>query len=576
MDQRPTSLGDALRQSAARFPDRSAISFHAEGGRKGDGFASLTYTQLLEKTRQFSGALRELGLVRGDRLAILSENCPEWAFADWGALSLGIEVVPIYPTLPPDQAQYIVRDCGAKVALAGDAAQAAKLVSLPDLQVLQLRGGGSLDEMAKTGSISKEEWNAEIDKTGPENVATIIYTSGTTGLPKGAMIPHRAGLHVVHAASDLIHLDENDRFLSFLPMSHVYERIVGQWLPIVIGANIAFAKSLKSLAGDMLIAKPTILLCVPRFLEQFRDTAIEGSQKLPGLQRKLFDLAMSQGTRRARGKFAPLAGILDSLVGKKVRARVGGELRFFVSGGAGLPQHVAEFYLSMGFVVLQGYGLTETTGGTCINPIEDNRYWTVGYPMDMDVKIAEDGEILVRGGGLMLGYYNLPEETAQAIDRDGYFHTGDIGEFEGKSLKITDRKKDLLVLGNGKNIAPQPIENKLKASPLIAEAVVLGDGMEYCVALLVPRLDAVNAKLKAEGKPAAVEGSLGDNADVRALLKSEVDVVNKTLANFEFVKKFAVLEKPFTIDNGELTPTLKVKRKVVKERYADKIAALRQ
>lgn len=540
-------------------------------------FRPITYGELAESVRHYAYALRELGLKRGDRLVILSENAPEWAFTDWAALCLGIVVVPIYPTLPSDQATYIVKDAQAKVVVAGDASQLAKTAGIEGVRTILLRGSeDSLSALAEKGAIDEADWKMEIDATGPEDLATIIYTSGTTGLPKGAMIPHRAGLHVAIAAGEIIHLSENDRFLSFLPMSHVYERVAGQWLPVIVGASIAYSKSLMSLAGDLVAAQPTILLCVPRFLESFRDKALEGAEKLPPLNRWLFNKAIAQGTARARGKFAPFAGLLDKIVGKKLRAKVGGKLRFFVSGGAALPQHVAEFYMAMGLTVLQGYGLTETTGGSSINVPEDNKYWTVGFPLGMEFKIAEDGEILMRGKGLMLGYYNLPEETAKAIDSEGFFHTGDIGEFEGKHLKITDRKKDLLVLGNGKNVAPQPIENKLVASPHIQEAVVLGDGMEYCVALIVPKFDAVQAYLATEGKPPAVEGQMGGNADVFTLIKKEIDAVNKTLANFELVKKFAILEKPFSIESGELTPTLKVKRKVVKERYADQIAALRQ
>jgi len=550
------------------------MHFHGEG-RKSE-FQSITYRELVSRVRSFCWALKQLGLARGDRLVVLSENCPEWAWTDWAALSLGIEVVPIYPTLPSDQASYIAQNCEAKVAVAGDSSQEEKLKGVSGLRTIQLKGPGSLTELAANGQLSEEEWSREIDATDPEDIATIIYTSGTTGLPKGAMIPHRAGLHVAISAGEIVHLDEHDLFLSFLPMSHVYERVAGQWLPIIIGGGVAYAKSLMTLASDMAAAKPTIMLCVPRFLESFREKALEGAEKLTGLPRKLFFWNLSQGTKKARGQFAPFAGILDKVVGSKLRERVGGRLRFFVSGGAALPQHVAEFFIATGLNVIQGYGLTETTGGTCINPPQDNKYWTVGYSLGMDIKIAEDGEILVKGPGLMKGYYNLPEETAQAIDADGYFHTGDIGEFEGKSLKITDRKKDLLVLGNGKNVAPQPIENKLKTSPLVAEAVVLGDGMEYCVALIVPKVEAVNARLSAEGKSPVQEGELASSADVKALLKREIDAVNKTLANFELVKKFAVIEKPFTIESGELTPTLKVKRKVIKERYANEIASLRQ
>jgi long-chain acyl-CoA synthetase len=301
-------------------------------------------------------------------------------------------------------------------------------------------------------------------------------------------------------------------------------------------------------------------------LEAFSDRVASAVDKEGGLKKKLFDLGLSQGVKKARGQFAPLAGLTDKLVMSKIRARTGGRLRFFVSGGAALPPHVAEFLLATKLGVLQGYGLTETAGGTCINHPDRNKYWTVGEPLDMELRIAEDGEILLRGPGIMAGYYNLPEETEKVIDADGWFHTGDIGEMEGQSLKITDRKKDIIVLGNGKNVAPQPIENKLKQSPFISEAVVLGDAMDACVALIIPNFEAVRKEL---GLPE--DANLSNNDDARKLIRRELDKTNKTLAPFEMVKKHALLDEPFSQETGELTPTLKVKRKVVKEKFADVI-----
>ncbi|MER3496999.1 MAG: long-chain fatty acid--CoA ligase, partial [Armatimonadota bacterium] len=280
---------------------------------------------------------------------------------------------------------------------------------------------------------------------------------------------------------------------------------------------------------------------------------------------------LAQGTLRAQGKSAPLFFLTDRLVGKKVRARAGSSFRYFVSGGAALAPAVAEFFMAFGFGVLQGYGLTETAGGTCVNRPDDNRYWTVGPPLDMEIKIAEDGEILVRGDGLFDGYWNLPEATAAAMTADGWFQTGDIGTLEGANLRITDRKKDILVLGNGKNVAPQPIENKLKAQAHIKEAVVLGDGMESCVALVVPKLEALREELGL-----AEDAPVSQDARARALIKKEIDAVNKTLNGYELIKKFEILDNPFTQESGELTPSHKVKRRVIKERYADRIEQMRR
>ncbi len=554
-----TSLGDLLRKQAAQYGNKAAILSSSK-----DGFQPTSYAEMATIVRSYAGALQSLGIKRGDKVAILSENSPEWAYADWACSSLGIVSVPVYPSLPADQAQYIVCDAEASLVLCGDEEQLKKTSPLNSVRSVLLKGPGSLAEMAAASALTEQEWNAEIDQTTRGDLFTIIYTSGTTGQPKGAMLTHEVPLHVCESAVQRIPLLDSDTFLSFLPMSHVYERIAGQVLPIQMGATVAYAKSLASLATDMQKVRPTIMLCVPRFLEAFADRVSSAIEKEGGMKKKLYDLALSQGVKKAKGQFAPLAGLTDKLVMSKIRARTGGRVRFFVSGGAALAPHVAEFLLATKLGVLQGYGLTETGGGTCINHPDRNKYWTVGEPLDMEVRIAEDGEILLRGPAIMQGYYNLPEETAQVIDPEGWFHTGDIGEMEGQSLKITDRKKDIIVLGNGKNVAPQPIENKLKQSPFISEAVVLGDAMDACVALIIPNYEAVRKELGV-----GEDVLLSTSDDARKLIKREIDRANKTMAPFEMVKKHAILDQAFSQETGEMTPTLKVKRKVVREKYAN-------
>jgi len=554
-----------LRDSCKRYA--SNIAMMASAGK--EGYVEITYADLYQKVHRYAGVVKSFGLQKGDRLVILSENCVEWALVDWASQTLGIVVVPIYPTLPADQASYIVKDCGAKIVVAGDDTQRKKVADLEGVQTILLKGtDDSIATKVESNihPLEKDDWEAHIDQVQQDDIATIIYTSGTTGLPKGAMLAHRGFLMLFHSIVENIPLDEKDRFLCFLPMSHVFERTDGQYLPISFGGSIAYAKNLMTLGKDMENCQPTVMLVVPRFLESTMDKILDGQKKQPPIRQKLFAWALSEGTKRFHGKFAPFFWLTDMLVGKKVRARIGGRLRFFVAGGAALPAHVAEFFGAFRLKILQGYGLTETYSGVCVNHPDRNRYETVGEPIPgVELKIAEDGEILFRGAARMVGYYNLPEETKQAIDDEGWFHTGDIGEFDGKHLKITDRKKDLLVLGNGKNVAPQPIENKLRSSHFIQEAVVLGDGMDYCIALIVPNMEAVKAELGPK-EP--------NDPDVKALIKKEIDRINKTVANFEMVKKHAILDKPFTIESGELTPTLKVKRKVVKERYADVIASL--
>jgi len=550
------SLADTLRHSCRTWPDKTAMLVP-----EGKEFRSISYRELEDLVRRVSAVLKEWGLQRGDRLALQSENCYEWSIVDWACRCLGVILVPIYPTLPADQTIYIVRDAECAAVISSTPEQQAKVVEFEGRKRLL----PEIMEAAKTTDMSVADWEREVDVAQINEVSTFIYTSGTTGNPKGAMLSHRSIMHVCKFAQDNYPLNHEDTFLTFLPMSHVFERVAGQALPIYMGATVAFSKSLATLASDLMTVQPTVMLCVPRFLEATMDKIVDGAKKQPPLRQKLFFMALDQGAKRADGQFAPLSGILDKIVGEKIRARVGGKMRFFVSGGAALPPHVARFYLAFRFNVLQGWGLTETAAGTTLNHPDRNKYWTVGEPMGMDIKIADDGEILVKGPGLMEGYYNLPEESAQAIDADGWFHTGDIGEFEGKSLKITDRKKDIIVLANGKNVAPQKIENTLKESAFIQEVVLFGDGHEFLYGLIIPNFERVREHLGVD----ADDATLASRDDVKALVKSELDAVNKTLADFEKVKKHAVLAASFSIETGELTPSLKVRRKVVKEKFAD-------
>ena len=546
--------------NSVKYADRPAILNPGK-----DGYEPITYKEFWDRVRGYAAVLIGLGVQPGEKVVILSDNCIEWPFLDFAICSLGGVSAAIYPTLPADQAQYIAEDSDARYAFCGTPELAKKLEGAKNLTVKLLRGEGSIDEESQTATLDEQAWLKRVEGVDINSVYTLIYTSGTTGKPKGAMLTHRAFLHVVSEAKGYLSITDEDVFLSFLPLSHVFERIASLF-GYYAGACIAMNRNLATLAGDFTKVQPTFMASVPRFLESFRDRVLDSVSKAPPIRQKLFALALSQGTKKAKGEFAPLFPITDKLVGAKIRERLGGKFRHFISGGAALPPHIAEFYLAMGISALQGYGLTETAGGTCVNHPTRNKYWTVGEPLAMELRIAEDGEILFRGPAIMEGYYKLPEETAAAIDPEGWFHTGDIGEMEGPSLKITDRKKDIIVLGNGKNIAPQPIENRIRQSLLIQEAVVLGDGMDHLVALIVPNFEAVRKELGL-----ADSDHIETNKEARQLIKKEIDKINKLVAPFEMVKKFELLSQPFSIESGELTPTLKVKRRVIRERYGDLI-----
>jgi len=552
-------------------------------------YRPITYTELGRRVYAFARALHELGVRKGDRVSILAENCPEWAITDWATLCLGAITVPIYPTLTAPQVGEILRDSEPKVLVVSDKKQRRKACEAvegtglnPQMICIEPDSGSetpSFEQMLnQPGALTESELRALVDASQPDDIITFIYTSGTTGEPKGAMLTHRNLISNIEAVLELIDWRPDDVFLSFLPLSHVFERMGGHFLPIYAGLTIAYAESLFTLANDMLEVKPTLMLGVPRFYASVMDRILASVRQMPPLRQKLFYRMLEVGKVYAQcwreGRSAPLGvrlqhAVLDKLVAAKIRERVGGRLRYFISGGAALPKEVAEFFHAFGILILEGYGLTETSPVLTVNPPNAPRFGSVGKPIPgVEIKIAEDGEILARGPNIMLGYYKKPEATAAAIDPDGWFHTGDVGHMDADGyLYITDRKKDIIVLANGKNVAPQPIENMLKQSELVQEAVVYGDGMSAPVALIVPNIDALRAFAKQAGIEADGDALLNHDA-IQKRFRQELERVNRELADFQRLKGFRLISKPFSIETGELTPTLKVKRRVVAEKYA--------
>jgi long-chain acyl-CoA synthetase len=578
------TLSKAFWRSVVQHGEKPALLVKRE-----KQYRPITYTELGRRVYAFARALHELGVRKGDRVAILAENCPEWAITDWATLCLGAITVPIYPTLTAPQVSEILRDSEPKVLVVSDKKQRRKACEAvegtglnPQMICIEPDSGSetpSFEQMLnQPGALTESELRALVDASQPDDIITFIYTSGTTGEPKGAMLTHRNLISNIEAVLELIDWRPDDVFLSFLPLSHVFERMGGHFLPIYAGLTIAYAESLFTLANDMLEVKPTLMLGVPRFYASVMDRILASVRQMPPLRQKLFYRMLEVGKVYAQcwreGRSAPLGvrlqhAVLDKLVAAKIRERVGGRLRYFVSGGAALPKEVAEFFHAFGILIIEGYGLTETSPVLTVNPPRAPRFGSVGKPIrGVEIKIAEDGEILARGPNIMLGYYKKPEATAAAIDPDGWFHTGDVGYMDKDGyLYITDRKKDILVLANGKNVAPQPIENMLKQSELIQEAVVYGDGMSAPVALIVPNIDALRAFAKQAGIEADGDALLNHDA-IQKRFRQELERVNRELADFQRLKGFRLISKPFSIETGELTPTLKVKRRVVAEKYA--------
>jgi long-chain acyl-CoA synthetase len=418
----------------------------------------------------------------------------------------------------------------------------------------------------------------------PDDVATIIYTSGTTGEPKGAMLTHSNIASNVAACLEVIDLGPADTMLSFLPLSHIFERMAGLYAMLAAGATIAYAESMELVAANAVEVHPTILTGVPRFYEKVYARVMENALAQPALRKRIFFWGLHQGLARARARFegrrlpwlaARRAAIADRLVGAKVRARVGGRLRFCISGGAPLPPKVMEFFFAVGIPIIEGYGLTETSPVICLNRLGHEKPGSVGPPVPgVEVRIAEEGEILTRGPHVMQGYFKNDEATRAAL-RDGWFHTGDVGRLDADgTLTITDRLKDLLVTAGGKKVAPQPLEGRLKSSKWVAEAILLGDRRPFIVCLIVPNFANLESDAKARGRPFASRAALLAQPETRALFQAEIDKLNQDLAPFERVKKFALLERDLSQEAGELTPTLKVRRRVVSERFAEVIAQL--
>jgi len=561
--------------------------------------SGLSTRDWFDRLRDLSLGLAALGIVKGDRVVIMSESRPEWLLADLAILTLGAVTVPVYSTLTAAQARYIVHDAGARIAFVSTAEQLDKLQrvrhELPALEaIVRFEPGDgtspsvlSIDEVAARGHAKLTgEWGIGrafrdlAREVRPDQLATIIYTSGTTGEPKGVMLSHRNLVSNMIGGRAVVPVNETDTSLSFLPLSHSFERLVS-YVYLAHGVTIVFAESMDTIGRDLTIVRPTVMTGVPRVYEKFQARILERGSALPQPRRTLFHWGVKVATARGRAQSQgrPVGGLLaleskiaDRLVFSKIRESVGGRLRCLASGSAPLPVSVAEFFAGIGLPITEGYGLTETSPIISANPLDAPRLGTVGKPIpDVEVRIAEDGEILARGPNVMLGYYNKPAETAAAI-KEGWFHTGDIGTLDADGyLSITDRKKDLLVTSGGKKIAPQPIEAALKRSPLVAEVIVLGDRRRFASALIVPEFSALERRLEDLGRPPGERLELVRRDDVLALYREIVDGLNRDLSQFERIKQFRLLPREFTIESGELTPTVKVKRRAVEQNWAAEI-----
>jgi long-chain acyl-CoA synthetase len=563
-----TTVGVFFRQ-AARLGDRPLVHYPAA-----DGWKIATWTDMKGYTLAVASALVDAGVRAGDTVVLFSPNRLEWLYCDFAIQAAGAITVPIYSGTVPEVAQTIAANCGAVMAITSDVKIAAKLNVNGTLRTIVRMDAEVADWVAQPPR-QIGEVIARLEKIRPDDVCTIVYTSGTTGDPKGAELAHRSLVDVTRAVLKVHPLTDNDSTLSWLPYSHVFERINGTITMLMLGGQMWLSHGVEHLTKDLAEVQPTILLSVPRVYEKMHSAVMDRVREAPFVRRALFGWAMGVGDRFAHDSHpGPILNaqhrLADRLVLAPLRRRlVGGRLRFFISGGAALAQEIEEFFWAIGVPILNGWGMTETSSGACSNTLTEHRFLTVGKPFPgIELKIAGDGEILVNSAGNMIRYHNNPTATGEMLDGD-WIRTGDIGEIDGDGyLKITDRKKDLIKTAGGKYVAPQQLEFEIQRDELVEQAVVIGESKPYVTALIVPDWNAVTKRIP--GKPE----DLVHDPRVIALIESGIDTLNKKLGSWEQIKYFTLLPRAFTEEAGEITSTLKVKRKVIAQKYAEQIDSM--
>ena len=586
------TVGRVFQNRVERQGSRVALRVKRDGS-----WRDITWEQWGRNVKTFGMGLLALGLKEREVVALLSENRPEWTYVDLAALSVNAVDAPIYATNIPEQVEHIVKDSGARFIVVSTEEQLAKVKEIkeavPGLEKAILMDPAeahpedwilTFEEVQKLGEEqgSPELFEERLGNTKPADLATLIYTSGTTGAPKGVMLTHDNFISNIRGVLEAVSMHDTDVALSFLPLSHSFERLAGYYTMMSTGGTIVYAESIDKVPDNIQEIRPTVMCSVPRLYEKMHTRVLTTVEDGPPLKRKIFHWGLGVGSEVSKlisaRKEIPAGlklkyGLADKLVFGKLRERMGGRLRFFISGGAPLAREIAEFFHAAGLLILEGYGLTETTPVITCNRPDSFKLGSVGQPLsNLQVKIATDGEILVKGPSIMAGYYNRPEDTKEVLSEDGWFCTGDIGYLDQDNfLYITDRKKDIIVTAGGKNIAPQNIENLLKLNRFIEQVCVIGDKRKYLSALIIPSFPELDAFAQEKGVPTADRAQLVQHPEVQKLYEEAVKHANAQLARYETLKRFIVLPVEFTQASGELTPTLKVKRKIVNQKYKDQI-----
>lgn len=576
-----TRLFDYMTQMASERPNQAFLASKVtEGGEK--KWKSYTFKEVADICDQVSQALLTLGIKKDDKIALCAPNRPEWNFIDIGCQQIGATLVPLYPTSSVNDFRFIFGDAEIKLAFVGDKGLyqkiqqiAGEIPSLRDIYTFDPVDGAKNWKSLIEGLSVTPAVQAAKDSITKDTLATIIYTSGTTGNPKGVMLSHHNVVSNLKDTDEILPFQGGGKSLSFLPLSHIYER-VSFFAYLKNAIHVHYAENMDTIAENLKEVHPFVFTTVPRLLEKVYEKIMEKGSELTGFKKKLFDWSLALGNRYELNTnlgfwYNLQLSIARKLVFTKWQEALGGEVKFIITGAAPLQARLGRLFSAAGVIVLEGYGLSEASPGLSVTRVEEEgrMIGTVGLPLpSVHIKLAEDGEILAKGPNIMVGYYKRPDLTAEVIDSEGYLHTGDIGEWvNGKFLKITDRKKELFKTSGGKYVAPAPIENKLKESTYIEQVMLVGDNMKFVTALIVPSFLHLQTWARDNNIPYESNQQIVSNEKIKALINDEISRANKEFGHVEQVKKFELLDKEWTIEDGELTPTLKVKRKVILTRY---------
>ncbi|MBN1155000.1 long-chain fatty acid--CoA ligase [candidate division KSB1 bacterium] len=586
------SIPQMLFHTISKYPDKDVFRFKRDGEIK-----SITYTELKNTINKLVHGMLAHGIKQGDRIAILSNNRPEWPITDFATFIIHGIVVPIYQTLPPLQIKYILNDAKVRAIFVEDDEQYAKVKEIasdvPSLEYIfsfdELSSAD--DQIATYDSLLRDGADGDpgkieelIDTIDPMETCSLVYTSGTTGNPKGVML-HQKGfvIDIIHSEA-ILNLLPEDIFMSFLPLSHLYERLAGHWCPIYRGATIHYAQSINTVINDIAETKPTVMVSVPRLYEKIASAVFEQVENGSPIKRKIFNWSLKTGLTYHKQRISGKASrwlekkynFADKVAFTKIKQKLGGSFRYPIAGGAPLSVETLKFFEAIGLRIIEGYGMTETHLIITLTPFGKTKYGSCGKPLDcLQLKVAEDGEVLVKGDTLMKGYYNRPELTHEVIDEEGWLHTGDIGYLDDENfLFLTDRKKNIIVTSGGKNVASAPIENRLKQSKYIDDVCLIGNNRKFISALIIPSMENLKKWAGSHGINTDDNAALIKNPGVVSLIQQEIENLQTDFARFEKVKKFALLAEPLSIEKGELTPSLKIKKNVIEEKFKDVIEQL--